>query len=208
MKPGLFCLMLAMTPLWAGSRTAPTTRLYAHFEQQPPEAVFDSLQTELRSILDPLGLGYDWRDLDLSKGNEVSTELVVLHFKGNCGVGQLAPVAVYPGPLGWTHISDGEILPFADINCDRIRVFIQRDLLRLPEAEREAAYGRAVARVLAHELYHIMAKTKKHGSWGIAKAAYTPDELLCPRLEFETRESNALRAHRQSMLGLADNAGQ
>jgi len=208
MRHLLLCLALVAVPSWAGGRTAPSVRLYAQFQQEPPDVVFGSMQAELRTILEPLGLAYDWRELDLSGGTEVSTELAVIHFKGSCDVENLAAVAVFPGPLGWTHMSDGEVLPFTDISCDRIRVFIQRDLLRLPEWERRSAYGRAVARVLAHELYHIFAKTTKHGSWGIAKAAYTVDELLCPKLQFEKRESQILRAHSQQMLGFADNAGQ
>jgi hypothetical protein len=183
-------------------------RLYAQFQQEPPEMVLASLQAELRTILEPLGMSFEWRDLDLSRGNEVSTELAIIHFKGDCDVKELAPVAVFPGPLGWTHITDGEILPFTDVSCDSIRLFVQRDLLRLPERDREAAFGRAVARVLAHELYHIFANTTKHGSWGIAKAAYSVDELLCPKLQFEKRESNVLRTHHQERIGFADNAGQ
>src|SRR5262249_45349386 len=159
-------------------------RLYAQFQHEPPETVFDSMQAELRTILEPLGLAFEWRNLDQSRGNEVSTELAVIHFKGSCNLADLTPLAAFPGPLGWTHISDGEILPFTDVSCDRIRVFIQHDLVRMPARDREVVYGRAIARVLAHELYHIFAKTTKHGSWGIAKSAYSVDELLCPKFEF------------------------
>jgi hypothetical protein len=202
------CLMMGVLPLWAGGRPAPSIRLYTQFQQEPPEMVLGSLQMELRTILEPLGLGFEWRELDLSGGNEVSTELAVIHFKGSCDVENLAALKVYPGPLGWTHMSGGEVLPFTDISCDRVRLFMQRDLLRLPERDRQAAYGKAVGRVLAHELYHIFAKTAKHGSWGIAKAAYTVEELLCPTFQFEKRESNILRAHYRELLGFADNAGQ
>ena len=70
------------------------------------------------------------------------------------------------------------------------------------------ALEEVLGRVVAHELYHIFAKTTRHGSWGIAKAAYTVDELLCPKFEFEKRESNMLRAHHEEMAGFTDNAGQ
>jgi hypothetical protein len=132
----------------------------------------------------------------------------VIHFKGTCDADDLAPVDGYPGPLGWTHISDGEILPFSDINCDGIRLFLQRDLLRVPEINRPEMYGRALARVLAHELYHIFAKTTKHAAWGIGKPAYTVQELLSHKFQFEKKECDLLRAHQAHLLSIGGAAGQ
>ena len=86
------------------------------------------------------------------------------------------------------------ILPFSDVDCDRIRIFVQRDLLLLKAEEREEAFGRAVGRVLAHELYHIFAHTAHHGSDGVGKAAYTVQELLCDEFQFEEHEALALRS--------------
>ena len=77
-----------------------------------------------------------------------------------------------------TDMSDGEILPFSDIDCDAIRSFLQRDLLRMPEVNRDVSYGRAIARVLAHELYHIFVRTTKHAAQGIGKPSFTVQELL------------------------------
>ena len=69
------------------------------------------------------------------------------------------------------------ILPFIDVNCEGARLFIQRSLVGLPAPSRDAAYGRAVARVFAHELYPFLANTKGHASGGPAKAAYSAEEL-------------------------------
>lgn len=194
MKSLVLCLALGVLPAFGGSRAAPV-RLYTEFQREPPDAVLDSLQEELENIMEPSGLDLEWRSLATTMGNEVSTELAVIHFKGHCDVNDMAPVEGFPGPLGWTHMSDGEILPFTDVNCDGVRIFLQRDLLQLPEKDREPAYGRALGRVLAHELYHIFAKTTKHGSWGIAKAAYSVHELLAHKLEFDKKQCDILRAH-------------
>jgi hypothetical protein len=105
-------------------------------------------------------------------------------------------------------MSDGEILPFSDVNCDGIRLFMQRDLLRLPEAERPAAYGRAIARVLAHELYHIFAKTTHHASWGLAKPAYSVRDLLSNKFAFEKKECDLLRAHQLQIAATNAASGQ
>ena len=200
-------LALGVIPAFGGSRTAPI-RLYTQFQHQPPDAVLEAIQEELENIMMPAGINFEWRSLAGTMGNEVSVELAVIHFKGTCAPIDLSPTEFYPGPLGWTHMSDGEILPFSDINCDGIRVFTQRGLLQLPEAAREMAYGRAIARVLAHELYHVFAKTTRHAAWGIGKPAYTVQELLSTRFQFEKRECDLLKAHQSRLALIHDEAGQ
>jgi len=207
MKGIMVFLMLGVIPAFGGSRTAPI-RLYTQFQHQPPDAVLEAIQEELQNVMMPAGIDFEWRSLANSMGNEVSVELAVIHFKGTCALTDLAPTEIYPGPLGWTHMSDGEILPFSDINCDGIRGFIQRGLLQLPEAVRETAYGRAIARVLAHELYHILAKTTKHAAWGIGKPAYTVQELLSTRFEFEKKQCDTLKAHQARLALIGGDAGQ
>jgi hypothetical protein len=137
---------------------------------------------------------FEWRSLDGVRGNELSVELAVLTFKGRCDIAGLSPhIVSNPGALGWTHVSDGAILPFSDVDCDRIRTFIQKELLSVRAPDREESYGRALGRVVAHELYHIFTNTGKHGSCGVGKAAFTIQELLSDEFQFEERESLALR---------------
>lgn len=167
--------------------------LYTHFQQEPPEAVTEALHEELESIMAPMGFRFEWRSLSNVRGNEIAVELAVLTFKGKCDVSGLLPRMTNPGALGWTHVSDGNILPFSDIECDRIRGFIQKDLLTVHAEDREDAFGRALARVVAHELYHIFANTSQHGSCGVGKSAYTAQELLLGDFQFEAKESAALR---------------
>jgi hypothetical protein len=207
MKAAMWLLALGVFPAFGGSRVAPV-RLYIHFQQDPPDAVLEAIQEELSNIMVPAGMEFEWRLLNDTKGNEVSVELAVIHFKGTCDVQDLSPMDAYPGPLGWTHMSDGEILPFSDINCDGVRLFLQRDLLRVPEPIRPAAYGRAVARVLAHELYHIFAKTTKHGVWGVAKPAYSVQELLSPKFQFDKKQCDKLREHQEHLASVSGLAGQ
>ena len=116
----------------------------------------------------------------------------MITFRGRCDAAGLIPHSSNPGPLGWTHVSNGVILPFAEVDCQGIRGFIQKELLAIPAEDREEAYGRALGRVLAHELHHIFANTVAHNSSGVGKSRYTVRELLCPEFRFEDRESPAL----------------
>jgi hypothetical protein len=185
-------------PLWCGEREAPpAVALYVDFEQAPPAAVLDALQQEVEAIMAPMGTEFEWRSLKSVTGGEVSMQLAVVRFLGRCD-GSAAVITHPPksGALGWTHMTDGAILPFADIDCDGIRQFIQSGLMGFHSDVRSEAYGKAVGRVLAHELYHIFAHTAHHGANGVGKAAYSVLDLLSPDFHFEDHESEALRTTR------------
>jgi hypothetical protein len=155
--------------------------------------VLQALQDEVETLMLPLGAEFDWRSLDKATGSQVSAQLAVIKFRGHCQPAGFATQAMETGALGWTHVSDGVILPFSDIDCDGIRHFLQAGLLGISSKERDEAYGRAVGRVLAHELYHIFARTAHHGSHGAAKGVYSVADMLSHDFRFEERESQALR---------------
>jgi hypothetical protein len=196
MKSLFLCLALAVLPAFGEqpSATPAPIALYIEFHQDPPAAVLSALQDEVDSIMEPMGLHFEWRSLANNHGTEVSVELAVVTFKGRCDVEGPLPHSSSPGALGWTHISDGAILPFADVDCDGIRNFLGTQLLAYRPQDRETAYGRAMGRVLAHELYHIFANTTRHGSIGVGKPMYTVQDLLASDFRFEDREAVALKA--------------
>ena len=156
--------------------------------------VFESLQAELATIMAPAGIRFEWRSLKGVRGDEVSVELVVVQFKGTCDAANLGLRRYPPGALGWTHVSGGDVLPFSDVQCDGIRQFVRCGLAGLPLAAREKAFGRALGRVLAHELYHVFAGSRLHGAHGIAKPIYTVSELLADHLEFQAHDFDVLRS--------------
>jgi hypothetical protein len=197
LKLVLFCLLAGVFPGWSetrGARFAPIT-LYTQFEQAPPGGVLEALQDEVASIMAPIGIRFEWRDLSKGGGHEVSAELAVVTFKGRCDAAGLLTRSKFEGALGWTHVSDGQILPFTDVSCDRVREFVQTGLLALRVEDREAKYGRALGRVLAHELYHIFANTLRHGS-GVAKESYSVQDLLADDFQFEAKETRMLQTSR------------
>jgi len=168
--------------------------VYTQFQHQPPPAVVSSLEKEATEILSPLGLELDWRSLEGVHGNEISQQLAVVKFKGTCDARDLLPSPFRSGGLGWTHISDGEILPFMDIDCDHIRGFVRSPLAGMAAGERDAALGRAMARVMVHELYHILGRTVRHGSGPADHRAYTVQELTSDRLLLEQGECRIVDA--------------
>jgi hypothetical protein len=163
--------------------------------------VLEALQEEVDVVMAPMGTEFEWRSLKSVSGGEVSAQLAVVKFLGRCdAAGASIPRAMKPGALGWTHVSDGTILPFSDIDCDGIRQFLEIGLLSVNAKDRAEAYGRAIGRVLAHELYHIFANTAYHGSTGVGKAVYSVRDLLSPDFRFQEHESDILRANRPHTL--------
>jgi hypothetical protein len=189
------CVAMAALPAAAEERLVELPSvLYTSFQSSMTVAVRHALEDEVEDIMGPLGRHFVWRSLVNVQGNEVSSELAVLTFKGHCDVDGMTLREMHPGALGWTHVSDGAILPFSEIDCDRIKGFVQKELLYKKAGDREEIFGRAIARVVAHELYHIFAQTHHHGAEGVAKSAYTVYELLSDDFHFEEREGQALRA--------------
>lgn len=190
----VFTLLLAVSPAFGQEHGAePPIALYTAFQETVPPAVLQSLRDELDVLMGPAAMHLDWRSLAGVTGSEVSSELAVVKFLGHCSVENLSLKAQHPGALGWTHVSDGVILPFADIDCDRVRVFVQKELLFVHSSEREEVFGRAIARVLAHELYHIFTHTAHHASDGVGKSAFTVQELLAGEFHFRGKESGMLK---------------
>ena len=174
-------------------QTPPAITVYTQFEHPYSTISIDTMREELRAIMSPLGLDFTWRDLSRSHGNEVSVELVVVTFKGTCEMDDGRTARGKQELSGWTHMSDGAILPFSDVDCDKIRRFISPEVRSMDRKDRDLTYGRAIGRVLAHELYHIFTNTTRHASWGVAKAFYTSKELASVQFQFQEKDTNALR---------------
>jgi hypothetical protein len=170
-------LILAQAQGWAQPPDPISVALYTQFSEQPPAAVAEAMQRELLTIMQPAGLRFDWRSTADAEHAAPAAEIAVARFLGRCDAGELTSHATSPGPLGWTHVSDGAILHFTDVDCGRLRDFLESGMLHVRLQDRDAVFGRAMGRVLAHEIYHIFANTQRHGS-GLSKAAYSVDDLL------------------------------
>jgi mono/diheme cytochrome c family protein len=167
------------------------------------------MKRELAAIMSPLGLKFEWRSMDVPREHEVFRDLAVVTFRGSCEceLPELLSRHGEEGPLGWTHVTDGEILPFSEVDCDGIRALIGPALLRLDPRQRMEAYGRAIARVLSHELYHVFTRTSHHGSSGVAQPAHGVRELMANEFNFgegDARLLGAMAAGNRSLRALVE----
>ncbi len=168
-----------------------TLAIVTGFHEDYSQITVGEMRRELEDILDIDGLNIAWRDLSARPDKEVFDHVVVARFRGPC---QVTPGVVehsQSSALGFTHVSEGNIIPFAEIDCGRVERLIHPLTSGESVARSEALLGRALGRVLAHELYHILAETAKHAKNGIAKAVLSPQELLAGHMNFE--EANLTR---------------
>jgi hypothetical protein len=123
----------------------------------------------------------------------VNGRLVVVKLVGHCDMDG-SSAFLTSGPLGWSHEANGVILPFSDLACDNIRGAVHSALLPWNQLRGNLLLGRAMGRVLAHELYHIVADTAIHGEDGVAQPALSARELTSNQLELQPSDVEAIQS--------------
>lgn len=179
----LICLPLLFGALLS-AESANRLTLILQFENQPSGVSLQALGTELKTILASSGVRFHVDLRTQATADPVPGHLVVFKMKGSCNLNDVPVGALSDerGPLAMTHIVDGETLPFADVECDRVRQSIERTLGTANRQTHEVQYGVALARVMAHELYHMLGHSTEHTADGLTKRGLSSSELLGGRM--------------------------
>ena len=150
------------------------------FEKPYAPASVAAMRHELQTLLQPAGLKVDLRLKDEVEPGTIFNQLVVFKMKGACSMVALPVGALSDerGPLAMTHSSDGTLLHFGEVECDRVRQSIQRVLGHGYPERRQAALGTALGVVMAHEMYHMIGNAKDHTGEGVTKRSLSAQELL------------------------------
>ena len=97
------------------------------------------------------------------------------------------------GPLAMAYSSNGEILHFGAVECDRVRQCLQRVTGMGNPEKHQAAFGTALGIVMAHELYHMIAGIKAHAKDGLTKKSLSARDLLYGELAIPNVVNESLR---------------
>jgi hypothetical protein len=189
-------LLAAQAVTDGGSR--PAVAIFMDFDSKPGDTSVAVMKHEAEALLKASGVALNWQMLDPSHGTKPSPGLVVVRFRGRCRVEAWpqpgeddAPVGTHT--LGFTHVSNGHVLPFSEIECDQIRKALHYLAPDSTPSERQRAFGLAMGRVVAHELYHILARTTSHAEEGLAKATQSLRDLVtAPTMDFGPHDSEAI----------------
>jgi len=173
-----FCLFnLAVVPARASQLV-----VYLRAQTAQPAQTVEVMKRELAPLLASAGYRVEW-----GKAEIPAQSLVVLELRGTCGM----PAGVFhsddpdPKDLASSASSGDSVLPFSSINCAALTRMLAPVLAAEPGARRDYLYGRAMSRLFAHELYHILANTREHERDGLAKAHFTLSDLMAESLEFD-----------------------
>ena len=193
----MLALRLALLAALAAPLTAEVPAavvIVMDIEEPHSRHTMEAMQDELEFLMRRLELRFDWRPYKEALGREIQGELAVVRFKGPCRIPsqQAGPPDYGSRTLAATHVADGHVLPYIDVYCDRVRQLAEPALSAGNFPSRELLLGRALGRVLAHELYHLFTGATGHHEGGLAKRLFTPQDLIQPGVEFDKQEQELL----------------
>jgi hypothetical protein len=183
-----------------GSQAVSTSiAIYMSFDGAHSEYAIAAMKRQVESLTKSSGFDLQWRSLDGPRAEETFADLMVVKFHGKCNMdgiqllfNELGPEGE-GGPLGSTKTSNGHVLPFSELECGRIRHSIAPLAVGYSKEDRESLLGRALGRVLAHELFHVFANTEKHGQQGVAKTSYSRRDLVAEGFDFDARDARRIQ---------------
>lgn len=164
-----------------------------------PSPTVEPMKRELAQLMQTAGYAVDWFDAATPLPTSGVPFLAVLKLDGSCSMpsgSDANPAEIRDlDPLATTAVSNGHVLPFITVDCRKLTHLLSPSLASEPAARRDYLYGRALARIVAHELYHALLDTACHSRDGVTKAAVAARELLGAHFAFE-EEALAKLEHR------------
>lgn len=171
---------IAPLVLFAGNTAHPPLTVLVDFEAPHSEASLHSMTESLNQLLSPGNISVDVQIKSEIPEHAQFGELVVFKMKGSCSLKPEPAVPTYDerGPLAMAYTSDGQVLHFGEVECDRVRNSLRRILGANSSLKSQQAYGSALAIVMAHEVYHMLGNVRNHTHRGLTKAELTASELI------------------------------
>jgi len=180
-----------------GHAATKNVTVLVNFEKPHSAVSVTAFRQELRTLLKPAGITVDVMLKSDMPDSPQFAELVVFEMKGSCSmdgaISLTGTLANDRGPLGLAYESNGQVLHFGEVQCDRIRRCLQRITRGLRPEEHQAEFGAALGIVVAHEIYHMIVGATEHTKDGLTKESLSARELLDGALTLPSVVREALR---------------
>jgi hypothetical protein len=154
-------------------------------QTSPPIA---AMEHEADALMATAGYNISWRKLDRSTEDAAAASLAVLQLRGVCRIPEpFAPLDPLPTgtSLASTAVADGKVLPYSQLECGNLTRFLAPSLRKEAPGKRTFLYGRAMGRLVAHELFHVLIGTRGHDDAGVGKRSFSTQDILAEHFEFE-----------------------
>src|SRR5437016_2417140 len=102
------------------ARASSEVTLVLQFDKIYSSDSIDVMKQEVASIVSDSGMKVDWRLLDEVRSSDTFESLVVVHFHGACVLEPSSYVPDERGYYAYTHVSEGAVLPFSEVECGKI----------------------------------------------------------------------------------------
>jgi hypothetical protein len=191
LKPAI-TLLFAASLMFAAPPGQPVT-VVLDFDQPHSEQSLSVMEKEVATLMKDTGVTFDWRmQRDLPPEASFG-DVLVFRMKGTCAM-EVVPMPIDErGPLGMAFVSDGEVLSFGAVECDRVRRAVNRVIPSHRKESQDSLFGRAMGRVVAHEIYHMLAGKERHTGSGVTRSALTADELTVNQINLDESAIEAVR---------------
>jgi hypothetical protein len=116
------------------------------FEKPHSPLSLTAIRNELEALLGPVGMQIDVKTRDELAPAQEFADLAIFKMKGSCVMDPLPYDALSDerGPLAMAYSSDGEVLRFGEVECDRIRQSLSRVIGGSTMSYRQTLLGRAI----------------------------------------------------------------
>jgi len=182
----LSVVMLATSIQALAQKSAAPLTIAIFADRQLPAAEWSALTAAVDTERSAAMPALAHTPLQVLRGDTIKPGIVVDHsisvfLHGHC---ELVPrvsstaSAHVTGALGWTASRDGQLEPFAHVDCDRIALLLAPRTIGMSRGQRSRAMAIAVAHVILHEWSHIATQSAHHSEHGLTKSAFSAQDLL------------------------------
>lgn len=174
-----FLLLPTLVALYA---RAETVGVFLEFEATPSDASVQAMKSEVADLLGESGFLFEWLPLAGRRGTSGFSRVVMMRFTGDCRPAWLRSsgddLLPFGGrvTLGASKVANGRVLPLTEVRCNEVKKTIAG-----ARGAQERLLGRALGRVAAHELYHVLRNTTLHWGKGFARALQSGAGLTSQR---------------------------
>jgi hypothetical protein len=194
------CLLAGFLPAIAASiapsgPVEPDVTVVLDFKGSFTPLTIQEMQREASRIIGASGIELGWTRRDQATHSSFNN-LVLLTFKGSCNYFP-APPAYELGPYASTRTADGAVQPFGDVDCDRVVNSVRTAMYGADFSRADILVGRALGRVVAHELVHMLTKSREHASEGVLKTSLSGRQLIAASLSLSAFDIDRLRLCRK-----------
>jgi hypothetical protein len=182
--------MFALIPISAAASDPAANSITIYLKSGAADvAAVSYMERELSGLMQTANYRLEWVNASAAIPDVTNGQLIVLALTGDCTVRRGANESsedLAIESLASTPVSDGEILPFSTLHCDTLNRVIGGAIAAASDQRRPWLYGRAMARLAAHELYHVLTNRRDHSQEGVSKPCFSARDLLADHFEFES----------------------